>query len=190
MGRRRARAAAFWLSIAVSAGLLAPTSAWAGTFSCVTGDPATINSAQDLADLQAMRAIVDGACACDGFTTHRAYYICARDLISQFPTRSACKREAKKIFRKSTCGYSATTLGPRIPCVRVTSSGAIRCTVKTQGRCPNVPGPTFAQTPCPGYDYCVDAADTDGNLVIDGSDTGVCSAPLCGDGVVNQPSEE
>ena len=182
MGRLRARATAFRLSVAILAGLLvAPTSVWAGKLSCVTGDPAVINPAQDLADLQAMRAIVDGACACDGFTTHRAYFVCARNLISAFPSRTSCKRVAKKIFRKSTCAYPVTTKGPRIPCVRVTSSGAVRCTVKVQGRCPNVPGPTFTQTPCPGFDYCVDAADTDGNLIIDGTDTGVCSTAVCGD---------
>jgi hypothetical protein len=161
------------------------------TNTCLTGtDPAG-----DAAQISAVRAVIDAACACSGFDgskgkTHVNYVKCAKDIITaQTPTnlRPQCTGTVKKFYSNSTCGVN-----PMLhvaPCVRKSQkSGAVTCSIKSTTACGN--SPAFTQVACPAYTTCIDAADTNHDLVIAApGDTGGCvpiatgslaSAPLSG----------
>ncbi len=149
----------------------------------------------DLAGVATVRALVDGACACDGFRRHGEYVRCARavardaaraDLIPR-----GCRSFVTRIYARSICGFNASGfIGPRVPCITLRSAtGKVICRVRSALRCGNRLDGRVQQQACPGFETCLDATDSNGNGEIDNGDSGRCSGPVCGDGNVD-PGEE
>jgi hypothetical protein len=140
----------------------------------------------DAAQIVAARAAVDSACKCFGVASHGEYTSCARGIVGDRADmallRNECKGTAAKIYARSVCGKNLQTArkaGPVGPCVSTnTSTGRVRCAVKPQFSC-QLAGHTLREA-CQAAIYCLDAADTNGDLRIAGpGDTGSC-APLGG----------
>ncbi len=163
---------------------------WAGAKSCITGKLPT--SARDATDLAAVRAVVDAACPCQDFDGtsgkgHGNFVRCARNeifsAVGASNLRKQCKGPAIRAYAKSTCGFAAPTdpAKRKVPCIKqITSNGKIVCSIKPEDRCVDQPGRS-TMVPCPAYDFCLDAADDNGNYVFSrdrtGGDDGSCPVP-------------
>jgi len=158
---------------------------------CLTGGSASTGAtgAGDATEIAAVRSAVEAVCSCasfDGSTpaqTHGKYVTCARAVIdaqaAAGSVRPQCKFTLKRIAQKSTCGFAASADGPYRPCVKkMTNNARVSCTIKPTGRCTDNPG-RFTQNPCATQQFCLDAADTNGDLFITAADTGTCVT--CGD---------
>lgn len=170
--------------------MLAAATAAALDDNCLTGTAPVV--ANDAAQIRAVRALVDAACACSSFDGSRGrtrgdYVRCAADIISAqvdaAGLRSRCKRTVKTYYSKSTCGRFPNLHTQ--PCVqRSLRSGKVKCvvrpTTKSDGTtpsssCTDRPG-TATRVTCPTHTHCIDAADTDANLSIAApGDTGSCA---------------
>lgn len=157
---------------------------------CLTGTAPVV--ADDANQIRAARAVVDAACACPGFDgstgrSHRDYVRCAIAAISgQVDAgllRSKCKATVNRYYTKSTCGKQPSLHAQ--PCVQQSSrTGKIKCVVRSTtrrdgttptNRCTDSPG-RLTRVSCPEHTHCIDAADTDGNLVIAApGDSGSCA---------------
>jgi hypothetical protein len=177
--------------LVLTAIILSPAAAPAVlTKTCLTGtDPAV---AGDRAQILAVRTMIDAACVCASFDgskgkAHSNYVRCAANIINAQAAvppgnlRTQCKGTVKKFYTRSTCGTNPAL--HTVPCIKtVTKSGKIWCTIRSttrrdgvtpSGQCAN--GRTFTQAACPAYTTCVDAADTNHDLIIAApNDTGAC----------------
>lgn len=163
-------------------------SAWALTKTCLTGtDPAAAN---DAAQINAVRNLIDVACPCadfDGTTgrKHSDYVRCARVAISEQVAfgdrlRSQCIGTTTRIYSHSTCGLNPALHAQ--PCVkRHTASGKVSCSIKPTTRSDGVTpqsscndGGAFTADSCPGFSTCLDAADVDADVQITAADGGAC----------------
>ena len=164
-----------------------PSSA-ALTETCLTGTaPDVVN---DQTQIRAVRVLVDGACVCSSFDSskghgHGDYVKCAASIISAqveaATLRLKCKGTVKKYYAKSVCG-----LNPNVhaePCIQTSlKNGKITCkprgTTKKDGLTPtNACSDTAKATRagCPAYTLCIDAADTNADLIIAApGDSGAC----------------
>jgi hypothetical protein len=158
------------------------------TETCLTGTAPDV--ANDAQQIRAVRKMVDATCVCSSFNgspghTHIRYVACATDVINAQVAaahlRTRCKGTVTTFYRNSTCGMNPALHTE--PCIKtVTESGKVTCTIKAttkkdgstpSGQCTN--GRTFTQVACPAYTTCIDAADTNGNLIIAApGDTGAC----------------
>ena len=160
---------------------LAPGTARAGKKTCLVGtDPEVAGDAQQILDV---RAVVDAACPCEVYDgsskdlTRGKYVSCASARIKAESAmgrlRSSCKGTVKSYYAKSTCGSPTTT--DKAPCVRRMTAGQVSCAIKPAARCVDLAG-KYTQVACTGFASCIDAADTNGDLVIAGpGDDGTCA---------------
>lgn len=159
---------------------LAPGAAWAGKKTCLTGTDPEV--AGDAAQVLAVRAVVDAACPCDAYDgsskdlTHAKYVGCVAAAIGTESDmgrlRTSCKSIVKSQYAKSTCGYAPTS--SKAPCVKLTTTGQVSCAIKPAEKCLGLAG-KYAQVACTAYASCIDAADTNGDLIIAGpADDGTC----------------
>ncbi len=158
------------------------------TETCLTGTAPDV--ANDAQQIRAARNMVDATCVCASFDgspghTHIRYVACVTHVINAQVAaahlRTRCKGTVTTFYRNSTCGMNPALHAE--PCIKtVTESGKVTCTIKAttkkdgttpSGQCTN--GRTFTQVACPAYTTCIDAADTNGNLIIAApGDTGAC----------------
>ncbi len=86
--------------------------------------------------------------------------------------RTSCKSTVKSQYAKSTCGYAPTS--SKAPCIKTTTTGQVSCAIKAAEKCLGLPG-KYAQVACTAFASCIDAADTNGDLIIAGpADDGTC----------------
>jgi hypothetical protein len=172
--------------------ILAPPAASGIDDKCLTGTAPVV--AADASQIRAARILVDTACNCSTFDGSRGrkrgnYRRCAasviRAQIDAGTLRSRCYSTVKKYYAKATCGTLPELHAQ--PCVqRSLTNGKLKCVVRSTTRrdgttptnsCTDRPG-RVTRMSCPAYTHCIDAADTDGNLIIAApGDTGSC-APL------------
>jgi len=159
----------------VVAVLLAPTGAWAGKLTCLTGtDPSVAN---DLYQIPLVRLEVDAQCGCASFDgskgkTHANYGKCTSGVISAQVTagnlRTQCTATLKKDYSVSTCGVPKTK--GDAPCIKTSAAGKVTCAITPPTKCSGAAciGALASTT-------CIDAADTNGDGRIDAGDGGYCN---------------
>ena len=170
------------------------TSHAVSTRTCLIGtDPSVVN---DSAQIRAVRSLIDAACVCADFDgtagkTHGDYVRCAVGIINAEAAvvpgnlRSQCKGTVKRMVALSSCGRDPAL--HVVPCLRtVTVPDKLRCsirpTTKRDGTPKNscVDGAASTAVECPAITHCIDAADTNGDLVIGKpGDTGECAVNEC-----------
>lgn len=160
---------AFWLSAAL---LALPVARSAAGDRCLSGASAV----QDRAAIDAVRADVAANCDCPGALSHRSYVACARSVITAATDASSlrpeCERAVLRFERRSTCGFVAQVdpTKHRAPClVRSREQSArLRCRITRLDRC--VSKSRITRVPCTlprwPYTHCIDAADSNGDLLI------------------------
>lgn len=158
--------------------------------SCLTGTAPVV--VDDAGQIRAVRALIDAACICSSFDgtadrTRRDYLRCAAAVIeSQVDAgalRPRCKRTVRQYYARSTCGR-LPNLHAQTCVQRSVRTGRVKCTVRPTTRrdgttptdsCVDRPGQA-TRVACPAHTHCIDAADTDGNLIIAApGDTGLCA---------------
>lgn len=167
-------------SIAVGVQLIAPAMIQAAD-KCLVGAAA----GTDVTAIAAARTAVEAACDCQSFDgssaalAHGKYVKCTKDLITTKVAagqlRKECATVVGKIYSTSTCGFKTTAAGDKVACVKKTN-GKVACSIKPQGSCTSSGSTT--QVACPESFFCLDAADSNGDLLIDGSDSGSCTTVL------------
>jgi len=173
--------------------LAAPAVCWAGTKTCLTGTAPEV--AGDAAEIRAVRQIVHDVCVCASYDgsagkQHVNYVKCASLIIAAQAKlgnlRTQCKVKALGAFAQSTCGRNPSL--HYAACIKRSSkTGAVTCaiasTTKKDGSTPSagcIDGKTFTKAPCFGFTNCLDAADTNNNLLIAApGDGGSCQATAC-----------
>ena len=178
-----------WFSI-----LCDVTVARAGAKTCLTGtDPAV---AADATQIVAVRSLIEPACPCTSFDgtkgkTHASYVACASRLIAtEFDAghlRRPCKGVVRAFYARSTCGFPVNP--HHVVCIkRMLRSGHVSCAVKSTTKkdgtpiagCAGVIG-KFNQIACPDFAKCIDAADTNADLIIAApGDSGDCNGCVNG----------
>lgn len=164
------------------------------TTTCLTGTDPVV--AGDAAQIRAARAQIDAACVCASFdgsagNTHADYFRCAAGVIRTHAAtagflRPECIGTVERYYNHSTCGRD-----PRrhfAPCIETNPlDGAITCAIRPTTKpdgitatraCVARPG-TALRVPCANATHCIDAADTNHDLVIaTPGDTGACAPQL------------
>ena len=173
----------------VAATLFHPARAHAGKAACLTGsDPAV---AGDAVAIRALRPQIDAACPCASFDgskgkAHSAYTKCTAAVIGTAITsgnlRKPCKGTVKKYFGNSTCGQLPSL--HRVVCIkRVLRGNKLTCSIQSTTKKDGTPkngclgkAGKFDRVPCPAWTLCLDAADTNGDLVLASpADSGQCN---------------
>lgn len=145
-----------------------------GTDVAVSGDPGAIATA---------RATIAAMCPCASFDGtagwgRSAYQACAGSvtdaLVDDGSLRAECRATVRRLTGASVCGRKAET--DAVPCIRRTVTGKVSCTIKAPGeRCADRAG-VYDESACALFTHCIDAADSNGDLLIDDDDTGRCNA--------------
>ncbi len=158
--------------------------AWAGKTTCLTGTNPEV--AGDLAAINALRAQIEAACVCadfDGTAGKKTgdYKRCVKlkllEAVAFDDLRRQCRSVVSKVYRATTCGRAPTPTNPRVACVeRREKSGRVKCKIKTESKCTSTSSVTRAI--CSDFDICIDAADSNGDALIDESDFGTCVSAL------------
>jgi hypothetical protein len=173
--------------------LMAPALCWAGAKTCLTGTDPEV--ASDPAQIRTVRQLVHDGCVCssyDGSTgkKHADYLKCALQIIKAQATalnlRTPCKASVLLSFARSTCGKNPALHS--VACIKTSSkTGAVTCaiasTTKKDGSTPSggcTDGKSSTKDACFGFTNCLDAADTNNNLIVAApGDTGSCQATSC-----------
>ena len=170
-----------------------PSAAAAKPDACLTATDPTL-AAGDFVQISGLRESISGTCPCSSYDgsrgkTHGAYVRCANTIIraDAAKLRPPCVRTVKRYYAQSTCGRNPALHAQ--PCIKKRSdSGAVSCTVKattkSDGVTPNdqcVGSSTVSAISCAAVTNCLDAADSNGDLVIGVGDSGACQVPLGGD---------
>ena len=166
---------------AVCALLLVPAACWAAATSCLTGTASEV--ASDPSQIATVRGVIDSTCPCASYDgsagkTHATYVSCVSNVIkSQVlagALRSQCKATVKKYYSVSTCGFTASKRG--VPCIKTSATnGKLSCTIASATSCSGQRG-TKTYTACPSATTCIDAADTNHDLMIAApGDSGSCA---------------
>jgi hypothetical protein len=168
-----------------------------GNESCLSGTATEVTN--DASQITVVRAAVDAACPCSSFDgssgkTHKDYVRCASTAINGQADagnlRVRCKQTVKRYYARSTCGRNP--LLHVEPCVQTNlRTGKITCTIRPTTRLDGVTPTALCRdysattrVSCPTKTHCIDAADTDGNLLIAApGDSGSCD--FCGNGIVD-----
>ena len=147
--------------------------------------------ANDPSQIRAVRGLVDLACLCSTFNdtpkrTHTNYVRCASYVIaSQVQAsrlRSQCALTMKKYYSQSTCGVDPNTHAQA--CIQTNlQTGAVTCAIRPTTKKDGVtPTNTCSSTSkanrvaCPGVTQCIEAADTNDDLIIGApGDSGACA---------------
>ena len=200
------------------------------TETCLTGTAPDVTN--DPSQIRAVRSMVDAGCVCSSFDgttgkTHKDYVKCAAGIIAAqvpaAPLRPQCKRTVKKYYANAICGRNPNQHTE--PCITTAlKTGKITCAIKPSTKKDGVT-PTNAcssttkatRVACPAYTQCLEAADTNNDLIIAAAgDTGMCvptptatepptatptqtppntptatntPPPVCGDGIVEGTEE-
>ena len=183
--------------------VVSPTVAGAAAKSCVTGELEF--AGDDLDDIATLKAQIDEVCVCGDFDStpgkrHGHFVRCAKSLIlpavAAGDLRKQCKGAVIKIYAKSTCGLPPPSepAKVKVPCIKkITRNGKVICAVKPENKCVDKPG-VFAQVPCSSEEFCLDAADDNGNFLFlrdpTGGDDGLCAtAPTLNARVSTGPAD-
>lgn len=163
--------ASFTVVAAVSV-LFTPPAAHAAAKSCLTGTDPSV--ATDLTQIAAVRESIAAMCPCSSFDgstghAHVDYVKCVKGPIANTVgaghLRKQCTGTVTKYYSASTCGLPPNQ--PAAPCITKSTSGSVKCAIKPTAKC--------KATACPGVTTCIDAADTNGDGLINGSDSGLCN---------------
>ena len=159
---------------------LAPA-AGAASGSCLTGTEAAV--AGDPGAIATARATIAAMCPCASFDgspgwTRSDYQACASSvadvLIEDGSLRAECRATVRRLTAASVCGRKPEA--DAVPCVRRSITGKVSCTIKAPAeRCADRAG-VYDETACTLFTHCIDAADGNGDLLIDGDDSGRCNA--------------
>ena len=145
------------------------------------------SAATDAENIAAARLAVETFCDCAAFDggapekTHGKFMKCVTGIINTKAKagklRTQCKSVANGIYSKSTCGFATTPKGDKVPCVKKVAAapGNVTCAIKPQDTCPTVSSGRYTQVACPQSFFCLDAADSNGDLQINASDSGACT---------------
>lgn len=139
--------------------LLAATPALAG----VRCDPAGAH----LEAVAAGRRALEGACDCEGFTSHRLYVRCAQAAvdveIGAGRVPAECRSTLRRIARRSNCSYGT----PRVACCQEKiADGARKCRITRATKCASSAG-TLRTACAPTTRFCADTAcDLDGDRAV------------------------
>lgn len=155
---------------------------------CLEGDAA----ATDAAGIGEVEAAIAASCDCsqyDGSDHYKArdYRRCVsvvvRSVTEAGTLRSKCKGRVAKAYKASTCGQPAGT----VACIETAADGAIACRIVTAGKCVDDPG-RFIRIACPEEVRCIDAADDNGDLLVNSADSGACRVPATTTTTTEQPA--
>ena len=169
----------------VLAPFLVPTVCWAAATSCLTGPAPEV--ASDPSQIAAVRTLIDSTCPCASYDgsagkTHGQYVTCANNVIKgqvkAGNLRTKCTATVKKYYVTSTCGLSPSRSA--VPCIKTsTTNGKVTCTIASAAKCARSRA-TANYTACQGSTTCIDAADTNRDLLIAApGDSGSCAATSC-----------
>lgn len=133
----------------------------------------------DRAQIDALRAVIESSCPCDAATARDEYRRCStaavRNAIDTSALRRQCRATVNAIQARATCGLPATQA--KVPCLKK-GTGAqpkLRCAIKQESACTDSPSGKVRQIACAGYSHCIDAADANGDLLIDAKDELRCA---------------
>lgn len=138
--------------------------------------------------ITALRTVIDASCACRNFDGvspgqtradfKRCYQALVNSAVSAGHIRRECRNTVKRLYAASSCGQKSTRKGPKKPCVKVNpNTGKVSCRVKPTGACTDKAG---RQISCAEFDFCIDAADSNGDLLISSADSGTCTRCTAG----------
>jgi len=161
---------------------------------CLTGSSAATGAtgAGDASEISAVRAAVEVACPCATASDRGTYLRCARGVIAARQAANAVRKGCVSVLRKtvgkSTCGYAPSPRGNPVTCVQKrVATGKVSCSIRSESTC--VDGlPDVTRSACPDIAVCLDAADSDGDLLITSADSGACGS--CGNGTVQSVREQ
>jgi predicted dienelactone hydrolase len=121
------------MRLPITIGLVLGLFAGAGVHAQTCLDLATSHT--DARDLDALRGDVETTCGCAAAASRRAYRSCAKgELKTAFTAgtiRAECRREAKRLVLRTTCGTTKTTCG----LVRTSTLEQRGCRLRPAGRC-------------------------------------------------------
>jgi hypothetical protein len=137
-----------------------------------------LDDPSDPVQIGAARATIDAACDCFSFEKYNLYQRCVtltlNAEVAANNLRRECRGTVKRIYGRSVCGRPVGRNGPFVPCVSTTQTGRVACLVKPTRLCEPTPAKAIAR--CHGFTTCLDAADTNGDLLIAApGDTGACT---------------
>lgn len=181
----------YFTALVAAAPIMIQPSEAAASGRCLTGASAAngATGAGDLAEIEAVRASIDAACACDSFPSRREYLRCARAELRNYRDGSVLRRQCvgqvRRIVSQSSCSRRPHRLGEFVPCLRRRTNGMVGCSIRPLTSCERVP----SRVGCTDFDFCIDAADSDGDLLLTALDSGECGCPpLVVDNVKTEPS--
>jgi hypothetical protein len=138
----------------------------------------------DATALEAARAAIDAACACDAFPSHARYERCVDEVvhaeIAADRLRPQCRATVSKAAKRSSCSFRRD----KVVCCEHTRDGRDVCTIKGARKC--VSKGRRTRTPCPGISFCSAAACTDGACVTVTTTT-TTTLPPCERGLLYAP---
>ncbi len=144
---------------------------------CLTGSDPSVG--EDAAQIAMLRSRVDLACPCASFDgsrgkARRDYTRCIKGVtdaaIESGELRPKCKARVKKALQQSICGQVPEL--QMLPCIEATERGKISCKIRSAVACQDKRG--RQRTACPAAVNCIDAADDNGDYLVDSSDSGAC----------------
>lgn len=133
----------------------------------------------DRAQIDTLRAVIEGACPCATATARDEYQRCSRAAVKNAIDGSALRRECKAtvnaIQARTTCGLPVSAA--KSPCLKQGTGPQpkLRCAIKQESSCVDSPSGKVRQVACGGYTHCIDAADANGDLLIDAKDELRCA---------------
>ena len=152
-------------------------------------------SCTDADAVAAVRAEAAVRCPCNAATSHGQYVSCvariAHSAVGAFVLPRECASAVKRCASRSTCGRAGA-----VTCCRTGRSGKTRCSIKRSGASCRSPR---AGSACVGtVPSCCDACTASGctpttttsSSTSTTSTTATTLPGVCGDGQVNQPSEQ
>lgn len=180
-----------FVAIVFAAAMCAAAPSWAASsLTCLTGSDPSV--AGDAAQITAARQSICAACPCSSFDgsegkTRSSYKKCVAAAIEALglgSLREKCIATVKKLYGKSTCGAKPELHAH--PCIkRKTATGKLGCTIKSSTKKDGVTpvdachgSATTTAVTCPAFSHCMDAADSNGDLLLNAGDNGSCGAQL------------
>ncbi|MBM4242829.1 MAG: hypothetical protein FJ148_03305 [Deltaproteobacteria bacterium] len=133
----------------------------------------------DRAQIDALRAVIESACPCDAATARDEYRRCSnaavRNAVDTNALRRECRATLSAIQARATCGLPASPA--KVPCLKKGTGPQprLRCAIRQQSSCVDSPSGRVRQIACGGYTHCIDAADANGDLLIDAEDELRCA---------------
>ncbi|HYD47072.1 MAG TPA: hypothetical protein VEB21_01925 [Terriglobales bacterium] len=156
--------------------MLTAGAAWGADKTCLTGTDPSV--AADAAQIEVLEAELAAACPCANFDgsdgkARRDYLKCVTPRIKAAVVagelRSKCKSRVGKAHKLSTCGRTGV-----IPCVE-TRGDKVRCRIAKPEKCQS--DSRYTRAACSSHARCIDAGDSNGDLLVAAGDAGACIVP-------------